>query len=386
MSTAINISTNTATSTVTSLETDTEARLLSLDNLEIIDAHFHQWDPFNTPHSLKPITKLFGWNKHLYRAVCNKLVPKDIQSALGRIDYMIQPYLPEDFQRDTAQHNVVAGVFTPYSWSFKSMTELANETQFVEDLFNRRDERVKVELGAIVGNAHLENLTELDQLLKGHKCASPKFRGIRDMIDWNDDPMIHSHARRRDIHLDPAWLQGFERLAEHELFFDAFVYHEQLPIMDNLAKRFSDTQLILSHMGMPLGAMGPYASYGKNAASRENTLKIWQEGIAKLAQNPNVVVKLTGLFLPALGWGFHQRNDTPNKDEIIEKLQPLVDFTIEQFGPDRCMFGSHFAPEKVSISYAMLYDVIKTMIKDRPIEEQIALLSGNARRVYNIQF
>jgi len=356
-----------------------------LADIEIIDAHFHQWDPKNTPHALNPLAKLFGWNKGLYEKACNKVVPKEVADDLGTLKYMIHPYLPEDYQQDIKGHNVTSAVYTPYSWKVKSDLELAGETQFVEDLFARKSESVQVNLAAIVGNAHLENYGELQALLDSHKRASQRFVGIRDMIDWCDDPSVLTHARQKNITKNSAWLKGFEMLSRNNLFFDAFVYHDQLNVMGDLANQFPDTQLILSHMGIPIGAMGPFAGFGHNKAGQDLVIKQWQAGMAKLAENKNVVVKLSGLFMPVLGWGFHNRSNAPDLEEIVAKLQPLVDFTIEQFGVERCMFGSHFAPDKASISYSLMYDVYKEMVKNRPLEQQKMLFAENARGIYKIK-
>ena len=356
--------------------------------LEIIDAHFHQWDPANTPHALRGLNKLFAWNAPLYQWVAERLIPNALVDDLGTVKYMINPYLPADFQQDVKGHNVKAAVFTPYSWQVKTDVDLAGETQFVEDLYGMKSSSTShssaVELGAIVGNAHLENTKDLQALLDNHQRASHRFRGIRDMIDWCDDPGVLSHAHEKNMSSNPQWLKGFEVLAKNDLFFDAFVYHHQLPEMDTLAKRFPDTQMILSHMGIPIGAMGPFASYGHSGVDRDRIIKQWQSGMALLAQNKNVVVKLSGLFMPVLGWGLHNGQANLDNEDIVDRLQPLIDFTIEQFGVERCMFGSHFAPDKASLSYTRLYDLYKRMTQHRSLAEKELLFSKNAKRVYQI--
>lgn len=356
----------------------------NLQDIEIIDAHFHQWDPANTPHGLRPIARLFGWSPKLYQAVCQRVVPKDIAASLGTLQHMINPYLPSDYQKDVQDHNVTSAVFTPYSWVTKKDIELANETQYVDDLFNRKDPSIKVNLAAIVGNAHLENTECLQSVLDHHKQASVRFRGIRDMIDWCDDLGIATHARKKRITYDKDWLAGFELLAKNNLFFDAFAYHENLPEMDRLARLFPDTDIILSHMGIPIGALGPYASYGKTESSRQDVISIWKEGMARLAENDNVVVKLSGLFMPILGWNFDNKTSPHDFKDIVRRLKPLVDFTIDYFGPERCMFGSHFAPDKGSISYSMMYDVYKAIVEEKTFEQQEMLFAGNAKRIYKI--
>ncbi len=356
------------------------------NDIEIIDAHFHQWDPSNTPHVFAPLRKLFGWNPRLYHWICNRVTPKHIAESMGSMKYIVDPYLPKDFQQDINGHNVKAAVFSPYSWKVKSDVDLADEARFVEKLFAQKPSSVKVELGAIMGNSRLENTDELQAMIDNYRSASPRFVGVRDMIDWHDDPKVASYARKKGISKDKDWLKGFEIVEKNNLLFDAFVFHEQLEEMNTLAQKFPDTRMILSHMGTPMGAMGPFADYGNTQRDRDLIINQWKAGMATLAQNKNVVVKLTGLFIPKLGWGFHNRTAPATLNEIVDKLKPLVDFTIEQFGAERCMFGSHFTPDKVSISYQLMYDAYKEMVKHRPIEQQKMLFADNARRVYKIKY
>mgnify|MGYP000107517047 FL=1 len=359
--------------------------MANINDLDIIDAHFHQWDPKNTPHVFAPLNKLFGWNPKLYHWICNKVTPKHIAESMGSMKYIVDPYLPKDFQQDINGHNVKAAVFSPYSWKVKSDVDLADEARFVEKLFAQKPSSVKFELGAIVGNARLENTAELQALIDNYRKASGRVVGLRDMLDWHDDSKVASYAREKNMSTNKEWLKGFEIISKNNLFFDAFVFHHQLHEMDALARAYPTTQIILSHMGTPMGAMGPFAGYGESPAEREQIIKEWQEGMARLSENKNVVVKLTGLFIPKLGWGFHNRAQPPSLNEIVDKLKPLVDFTINQFGAKRCMFGSHFTPDKVSLSYSLMYQAYKEIIKDRPEQEQKMLLADNARRVYKIK-
>jgi len=38
-------------------------------------------------------------------------------------------------------------------------------------------------------------------------------------------------------------------------------------------------------------------------------------------------------------------------EELAAAMAPWMQYCIEQFGPERCMFESNFPPDKVSFSY-----------------------------------
>ena len=137
-------------------------------------------------------------------------------------------------------------------------------------------------------------------------------------------------------------------------------------------------------MATPIGLMGAFAGFGHTKKDRDLILKQWQEGIALVAENKNVNVKLSGMFMPILGWDLHQITNQPSTAEIVDKLQPLIEFTIKQFGVDRCMFASNFPMDKVSLSYQQLYAVYKEIVQDHSVDDQNMLFSENAKRAYKM--
>jgi predicted TIM-barrel fold metal-dependent hydrolase len=57
---------------------------------------------------------------------------------------------------------------------------------------------------------------------------------------------------------------------------------------------------------------------------------------------------------------------------------------IECFGPDRCMFESNFPVDKMSASYTVVWNVFQKLVADFSDDEQTAMFSGTARRVYSL--
>jgi len=354
------------------------------NDIEIIDPHIHLWDPNTTPRITSPLIKLFGWSPTLYNAACKLLIPKAAKAFLGDSQYLINPYLPDDFQKDINTLNIKSIVHVQAGWEKQSGIGAAGETEWLEEIFSSRITPNKFKLGAIVGQAHLEKMKTLATLIENHKKASNRFVGVRDMLAWNEDPGVMKWSKCAELSRTKDWRRGFETLAEHKLSFDAWIYHTQLNELNELAGSYPENQIILDHMATPIGVMGAFSEFGHTKKDRDLILKQWQEGIALVAENKNVAVKLSGMFMPIIGWSLHQTLAEPSISEIVDKLQPLVEFTIAKFGVDRCMFASNFPMDKVSLSYRQLYDVYTEMVQDYSIDDQKKLFAKNARRLYKM--
>jgi predicted TIM-barrel fold metal-dependent hydrolase len=61
-----------------------------------------------------------------------------------------------------------------------------------------------------------------------------------------------------------------------------------------------------------------------------------------------------------------------------------MQYGIEQFGPDRCMFESNFPVDKVSYSYTVVYNAFKRLSTGYAAAERAALFHDTAARVYGL--
>ena len=71
-------------------------------------------------------------------------------------------------------------------------------------------------------------------------------------------------------------------------------------------------------------------------------------------------------------------------NEVVDAIGPHIDYAIDTFGVDRCMFASNFPMDKVSVSYETLYEAYFEIVKDKSVEEQEKLFSKNALGFYGI--
>ena len=296
-------------------------------------------------------------------------------------------YLLEELLRDTGGgHNIVQTVFVEcrsmYMKSGSQEMSPVGETEFVQGIAAQSASgqygTTQVAAG-IVGHADLTLGAAVAPVLEAHIAASRnRFRGIRHSSTWDVSTDVRSSmAPPKGLLLDAKFREGFACLQRYDLSFDAWLYHPQLTELADLARAFSSVPIIVDHIGGLLG-IGPYA--GK----REEVFQQWESGIAAVAACPNVVVKLGGLGMPLSAFGWNERATPPNSTELAEAMAPYYHSCIEQFGANRCMFESNFPVDKVSYSYAVMWNAFKVIAKDFSPEDRAALFHDTAVRVYRL--
>ena len=89
--------------------------------------------------------------------------------------------------------------------------------------------------------------------------------------------------------------------------------------------------------------------------------------------------------MPRWGFGWYKRDLPVSSDELASSMAPFMNYCIEQFGPDRCMFESNFPPDKVSYSYNIMYNAFKKLSKDYSVVERASMFHDTATKVYKIE-
>ncbi|AMW78370.1 amidohydrolase [Acinetobacter sp. TGL-Y2] len=325
----------------------------------LIDAHIHQWDPYNTPHAAATAVKLFGKHPYLLDKIVRLAKPKDLIDTLGLTSHITAPYLPQDYQKDLGHYRAAQVVHVEASWKNQSAKGVVAETKFIESLpFDTHG----LSLGGIVAAADPRD-SNFKKILKMHHKASPHFRGIRKMAAFHEDLAIHAWTDEAHLYTHKKFLKGFEALAQYNLSFDAWVYSTQLYDVISLAKQFPETSIVLDHFGTPAGLFGKVGKHtGLTQTARDNIMFRWQEDMAELALCPNVYTKMSGLFMPVLGHQFHTHKQLATKQEILDQVFPLINHVLQSFGPYRVMFASNFPMDRVSTSLVNLIDAFSDAV------------------------
>ncbi len=291
----------------------------------IVDAHHHIWRRKDVPWLEGPmLPRIFG--------------PYD---AIRR-DYPISEYLA-----DIANSGVTHSVYVQANWAKEHFEDEVRWVQQTAD-----------ETGwpnAIVGYADLmveDVRPQLDRLSR-----YSRLRGIRMQLHWHDNPQ-YRFAAKPDLMREARFRHNMARLADYGLSFDLQVFAGQMADAAELAAEFSGTIFILQHAGM----LEDRTAIGRAA---------WRQGMMKLARQPNVVSKLSGL-----GTFIHKVDG----DEIGD----IARQTIGIFGAERCLFGSNFPIEKLWSSYDGLIEAYRAALAGYSVAAQDQILSATAKRVYRI--
>ena len=284
-------------------------------------------------------------------------------------------------------HNVVATVFVEchamYRADGPSELRPVGETEFVAGIAAMSDSGLygptRVAAG-IVGFADLTLGDRVEPVLQAQlRAGGGRFRGVRHSAAWDASEVIGNSAVATGPHLmkRPDFRAGLARLTALGLSLDAWVFHPQLADAVDLARAFPAANIIVGHVGGPLG-------YGPYAGKKDEVFASWKAGIRELAACPNVVMKLGGMMMRLAAFDYGALPAPPSSAVLAAHWRPYLELCIERFGPARCMFESNFPVEKMGIEYAALWNAFKRVAAGASAEEKLALFSGTARRAYRL--
>ena len=253
----------------------------------VVDAHAHFWDPIANDHPwLRPDVV--------------------IQLRYGDYSAIKRRYLPDDYRKDAAGHAVCETVYVETEWDPNTPLD---ETRYASGLSARY--RLP---NAIVGQAWL-NRDDAATII-AQQAAFPLVRSIRHKPGGPASP--NEVGRTRTLMSDDTWRCGFALLERHGLHFDLQTPWWNLDEAITLARDFPRMLIILNHAGLP-------------ADRSPERLAGWRVAMARLAEEPNVRVKISGIGLRNRPWGVDDNC-----------------WIVAMFGASRAMFASN----SQSIAYA----------------------------------
>jgi predicted TIM-barrel fold metal-dependent hydrolase len=290
-----------------------------------IDAHHHIWRLGDLPWLSGPqVPRIFG----PYQPICR--------------DYSI-----DEYRSDIAGCDIVKSIYIQTNWPAGRSYDEARWVQSVADA-----------TGWPHANVAYADLADPDVgALLGRLTKLPATRGIRQQLHWHENPQ-YRFAPRPDAMNDPDWRRGLSWLADRGLLFELQIFTSQMMDGARLARSFPDTIFVLEHAGM-LEDMSPQG------------WQLWRDGMGRLAECPNVNIKLSGL-----GTFVHACR--------ADVIGPIVRETVALFGANRCFYGSNFPIEKLWTDYSTLYRTFRSAIGHLSEADQAAILHDTASRLYRI--
>lgn len=294
----------------------------------ILDAHHHFWDPHT--------------NYHPWLAE-----QANVPFRYGDYTAIKRRYLPPEYFADAGEHRVVQTVYVETEWD---PSDPIGETRFIE--------QVAIRYGvpnAVVAQAWLDHPDAVAMLAEQASFSS--VRSVRHKPGGPTSPQ--QVGEQRTLMSDEHWRRGYATLHPLGLRFDLQTPWWNLPEADRLARDFPATTLILNHAGLP-------------SDRSEEGLAGWHAAMAGLAEQPNVVVKISGLGLYGKPWR-------------VEDNAWIVREIIAMFGAERAMFASNFPVDSLCGSFDDIYSGFKHIVRDLPRADQERLFYSNAQRVYRCE-
>lgn len=181
-------------------------------------------------------------------------------------------------------------------------------------------------------------------------AQNPKLRAVRHVLQGEPDPLF---MLREDFN------RGIRALKPLGLAYDILIFERHLPQAIQFVDGHPDQVFIVDHLAKP------------RVGDRE--LSPWRENLRELARRPNVYCKISGLATEA-----EYTRWTP------EQLQPYIENVLEDFSPNRTMFGSDWPVCLVAIEYNRWVELIDAATRNFSVSERERIWSGTAVEAYGL--
>jgi predicted TIM-barrel fold metal-dependent hydrolase len=157
--------------------------------------------------------------------------------------------------------------------------------------------------------------------------------------------------------LDPKFIKGIQLLGELGMSFDLCMRPTELLDAAKLIDACPGTRFILDHCG--------------NADAQDKDRTQWRSDMATVAQRKNVVCKVSGIVASAKPGQW-----------TVDDLAPLVNHTLDVFGPDRVMFGGDWPVCTLTAIYRQWVQALVSIVGSRGEAERRKLFHDNAMKFY----
>lgn len=292
----------------------------------IVDAHHHIWRQQDLP-----------W-------LAGEMVPR----IFGPYEPIRRDYLIDEYLEDATASGITQSVYVQTNWP---LDRTLDEVRWLQE--------VHAATGwpsAVIGAADLFS-PSAPETMRRQASISPLLRGTRLQLHWHEREEFR-FAPAPDSLLDPVLRDNLAVLDDLGWLFELQVFPGQMSDAAELVSAFSDTTFVLVHAGMLVG-------------SDEHVVAEWRAGMRLLAEQPNVVVKLTG------------------QGTFIHRVDPaflalVAETVLDLFGPRRAMFGTNFPVEKIWTSMPELVSAWRETLSSLPAEQQSWIFAENAQRVYRL--
>lgn len=205
-------------------------------------------------------------------------------------------------------------------------------------------------------------------------AADPRDRGLGEFLDrFAAERMI------RGVRIlyppngsaDPAFVAGLRELGRRNLTFDLQLGPDHLADAAKTVAVCPDTRFVLDHCGGAEPRLFRKESEGDRLSRQDR--EIYRRGIQAIAKQPNVWCKISGVADSAL----------PG-DATTEDVAPIVNLCLDQFGPDRVIFGGNWPVCLKGTTLRHWVESLKQIVTGKSEADRRKLFRENAIIAYRI--
>lgn len=194
--------------------------------------------------------------------------------------------------------------------------------------------------------------------------GSPYIKGVRQIVDRA--PAGPSHPYRV-----PEFIKSVQLLGELDMEFDICPLPAALDEAVPLIQACPNTRFVVTHCANPdTKAFNPATQ--AQASHDPDQWKRSMEAVAK-AGGDRIICKISHFIVGVRGMAWSAAD-----------LAPIVNHTLDTFGPDRCVWGSDWPTSTSAAPTAAWFRAFKEIIASRPRADQVKVLHDNAVRFYKL--
>ena len=177
------------------------------------------------------------------------------------------------------------------------------------------------------------------------------LKGFRHIVQSESDDQFLARA---------TFCRGISLLKQYDFTYDILVYPGQLKSVLEFVQRFPDQPFVIDHMAKP--------------DILNKRIWDWENDMTKISKCPNVYCKISGLVTEA---------DVDNWE--FKDFNPYINLVMEQFGPEKIMFGSDWPVCLLAADYREVCDIAEQNSLHLAKEDKKKMWGENAAKFYGIQ-
>ena len=149
------------------------------------------------------------------------------------------------------------------------------------------------------------------------------------------------------------------QLEAFDLAYDLLLFPRHLERAIKLVEKFPRQRFVLDHLGKPMIKAG--------------IMEPWKSDITRLAANPNVWCKFSGMVTEA-----------DHKQWQYKDLLPYMELALDSFGPERIMLGSDWPVCRLAGEYEVVMGIPMLYFRSLSDEEKANIFYRNAVDCYQL--